>query len=291
MNTGKKFHISKTAVAVIVLVLVEAVILAAALIVGPSDRGTLSSELRDVVLHEEKRIDLFGWDVSPAVLSAFIVTGVLLLFAACVRIFAIPRFKEVPGKFQLVIETVVGFFDNMAKGYSPYKNRFLGCYIFSAGAYIFCGTLFELGGLQVGTATGGTVTLAAPLSDINAAISLGCLSYLVIMGGGIVNNGARGFVGAIKEFSLPVSMSFRLFGALLSGLLATEMVYYTLALSVVLPVAVGAMFTVLHAIIQTYVLTMLTASYYGEVSEPKAKNKRRKRKAREKGTSLLAAGM
>ncbi len=291
MNTGKKFHISKTAVAVIVLVLVEAVILAAALIVGPSDRGTLSSELRDVVLHEEKRIDLFGWDVSPAVLSAFIVTGVLLLFAACVRIFAIPRFKEVPGKFQLVIETVVGFFDNMAKGYSPYKNRFLGCYIFSAGAYIFCGTLFELVGLQVGTATGGTVTLAAPLSDINAAISLGCLSYLVIMGGGIVNNGARGFVGAIKEFSLPVSMSFRLFGALLSGLLATEMVYYTLALSVVLPVAVGAMFTVLHAIIQTYVLTMLTASYYGEVSEPKAKNKRRKRKAREKGTSLPAAGM
>ena len=39
-------------------------------------------------------------------------------------------------------------------------------------------------------------------------------------------------------------------------------------------VVVGVLFTVLHALIQTYVLTMLTSYYYGEVSEihpPKAK--------------------
>ncbi len=62
-------------------------------------------------------------------------------------------------------------------------------------------------------------------------------------------------------------MSFRLFGALLSGLLVTELVYYFVALSFVLPVAVGVMFTLLHALIQAYVLTMLTSMYYGEVSE------------------------
>ena len=63
-------------------------------------------------------------------------------------------------------------------------------------------------------------------------------------------------------------MSFRLFGALLSGLLVTELVYYFVSLSFVLPVVVGVLFTLLHALIQTYVLTMLTALYYGEVSEP-----------------------
>ena len=63
-------------------------------------------------------------------------------------------------------------------------------------------------------------------------------------------------------------MSFRLFGALLSGLLVTELVYYYMNLSFVLPVLVGVMFTLLHALIQAYVLTMLTALYYGEVSEP-----------------------
>ena len=64
-------------------------------------------------------------------------------------------------------------------------------------------------------------------------------------------------------------MSFRLFGALLSGLLVTELVYYNIRLSFVLPVIVGVMFTLLHALIQTYVLTMLTALFYGEVSENK----------------------
>ena len=48
----------------------------------------------------------------------------------------------------------------------------------------------------------------------------------------------------------------------------TELVYYFVHLSFVLPVVVGVLFTLLHALIQTYVLTMLTALYYGEVSEP-----------------------
>ena len=71
-------------------------------------------------------------------------------------------------------------------------------------------------------------------------------------------------------------MSFRLFGALLSGLLVTELVYYYTALSFVLPVAVGVMFTLLHALIQAYVLTMLTALFYGEVSEPVHKKEKTK---------------
>ena len=74
-------------------------------------------------------------------------------------------------------------------------------------------------------------------------------------------------------------MSFRLFGALLSGLLVTELVYYYVSLSFVLPVVVGVLFTLLHALIQTYVLTMLTALYYGEVSEPAPPKEKRKRAA------------
>ena len=70
------------------------------------------------------------------------------------------------------------------------------------------------------------------------------------------------------ELSLLLSTIFRLFGALLSGLLVTELVYYYFALSFVLPVAVAVAFTLLHALIQAYVLTTLTALFYGEMSEP-----------------------
>ena len=88
----------------------------------------------------------------------------------------------------------------------------------------------------------------------------------------------RGALHALKDFSLPISMSFRLFGALLSGLLVTELVYYYVNLSFVLPVIVGVMFTLLHALIQAYVLTMLVALYFGEVSE-KQEPKKKKVKA------------
>ena len=149
----------------------------------------------------------------------------------------------------------------------------MGAYIFGAGVYIFAGTMFELIGLQGITTHGTPITLPAPLADINAAIALGCFSYLVILSGGIAGNGLKGIGLTLKEFSLPISMSFRLFGALLSGMLVTELVYYYTCLSFVLPVVVGILFTLMHALIQTYVLTMLTSVFYGEVSEPAHKTK------------------
>ena len=273
MKTVKKPLNKKFIITVSVVAIVLVALLAAAIVIGAKPRsGEISDELTDAVLQEEKKISLFGWEVNPAAISALIVTAILLIFAVCVRVFAVPRFKEVPGKFQLVIEKVVDFFDNMARTNSPHSNGFLSCYIFSAGCYIFVGTLFELFGVQAVATNGYSVSLPAPLSDVNAAIAMGCMSYLVIFFGGIIKTRVRGFLLALKEFSLPISMSFRLFGALLSGLLVTELVYYTISLSIVLPVIVGVLFTLLHALIQTYVLVVLTATYFGEVTEPHVKS-------------------
>jgi F-type H+-transporting ATPase subunit a len=232
-------------------------------------RETIQEVMEDAVLHEVNQISLFGLiNVNPSLISAFVVTGILTVFALIVRIFFIPRFKTIPGKFQLVLEEVVGLFHNLATSNSPRRNKFLGAYVFAAGCYIFVGTLFELFGFQVISTAGMSVALPAPLADINGAIALGCLSYCVIMAGGILGNGIRGVGMTLKDFSLPISMSFRLFGALLSGALVTELVYYYIKLSFGLPVLVGILFTLLHALIQSYVLTMLTALFYGEVSEP-----------------------
>lgn len=270
----------KRTVALIVWLCIIAVLLAAVFIVGSpgGESESIKEAMRDAVLHETNKISLFGMEVNPAVISGFVVTGILLLLALIARIFLIPRMKEVPGKIQLLVEALVNFFDNLAKSNSPHRNTFLGAYIFAAGVYIFFGTLFELFGLQAVTTSGMSIALPAPLADINGAISLGCLSNLVILGGGIVGNGLRGVGATLKDFSLPISMSFRLFGALLSGLLVTELVYYYINLSFVLPVVVGVMFTLLHALIQTYVLTMLVALFYGEVSEKSPKKEKKNKK-------------
>ncbi len=223
--------------------------------------------MKDAVLHEHAKINFFGIiDANPALISAYTVTAIIFVFALIVRLFVIPKFKKIPGKFQLVLEQAVGIFDGLATSNSPHRHKFLGAYVFTAGAYIFIGTMFELLGVMAPTTTGGTIALPAPLADINGAISMGVFSYCVILSGGIAGNRIKGVLNTLKDFSLPISMSFRLFGALLSGALVTELVYYYVTTSFIIPVFVAVMFTMLHALIQAYVLTMLTALFYGEVS-------------------------
>ena len=244
--------------AIIIFSALSLVFLIGALLTGGHEEKheTVQEVMRDSVLHDLNKISLLGIkDVNPGLIAAFTVSGILIVFALICRIFVIPRFKLVPGKFQMLLETIVGLFDGMAKSSSEHINSFLGAYIFTAGTYIFTGTLFELFGVQAVTTAGHPISLPAPLSDVNGAIMMG------------------------------ISMSFRLFGALLSGALVTELVYYYSALSYVLPVIVGVLFTLLHALIQAYVLTMLTSMFYGEVAEksekkPKDKTKTRRGKKR-----------
>lgn len=74
------------------------------------DRESIKDVMRDAVLHGDNRVSLFGIkDVDPAFISAVTVTAVLLALAAVIRVFFIPRFKMIPGKFQLVLEELVGF--------------------------------------------------------------------------------------------------------------------------------------------------------------------------------------
>lgn len=245
---------------------------------GSAEHESIDVAMKDSVLHETFKINLFGMQVNPAVISAFTVSGILIIAALIIRIFVIPKFTIIPGKFQMLLEQGVELFSNMARENSPHCHRFIGGYIFVAGTYICIGTLFELLGIQAVTTKGTSISLPAPLADINGAITMGCLTFLVIMGGGIARNGLKGLGKALKEFSLPISMSFRLFGALLSGALVTDLVYHYTLTSYVIPVFVGVIFTLLHALIQAYVLTTLASTYFGEVTEKTVKLPKEKKK-------------
>ena len=272
MKEKKKMSRRRIVFLIVWLALIAAIVAAIFAVGLPSgNEESVREAMRDAVLHEKNKISLFGLDVNPGLVSAFAVTAIILVSALAVRIFFLPRFKRVPGKLQSVVEWTVGFFNDMAGKNSPHKTAFVGAYIYGAGCYIFFGTLFELIGAQAVTREGHSIALPAPLSDINGAIALGVTSFLVILFAGMITGGIKGALGVLKDFSLPISMSFRLFGALLSGLLVTELVYYYTALSFGLPVLVGVLFTLLHALIQTYVLTTLVSIFYGEAAEPKPK--------------------
>ena len=169
--------------------IVIALLILAILAPSGEEGGSIQEVMRDAVLHERFKIALFGLGVNPGLISAYVVTGILIVFALICRIFVIPRFTVIPGKLQLLLEQLVSLFDGLAEGSSPHRNRFLSAYIFTAGTYIFVGTLFELLGIQTVTTGGASVSLPAPLSDINGAIAMGLMSYGVILFGGLIAAG------------------------------------------------------------------------------------------------------
>ena len=126
----------KRRVFIVVWLGLAAVFLIGGLLLSPptGSEESIQETMRDAVLHESNQISLLGLrPVNPALISGLVVTAVLLLAAAVIRIFVIPRFKYVPGKFQLLLEQAVGLFDGLAKSNSPWRNGFLGAYVFAAG--------------------------------------------------------------------------------------------------------------------------------------------------------------
>lgn len=228
-----------------------------------AEEKSLGDIMKEAVLPHD--INFLGLGVNPSFYSALIVTAFLLTTALILRIFVIPRFKIVPGKFQAMLEWVVSFFSSLAKDNSPNSYRYLGAYNFSAGLFIFFGTMIELIGIR------------AVLVDINGCLALALFSIGAIIVGSINTNGFKGLLGTLKDFSLPISITFRLFGSMMSGLLVTELVYEFIALSFVVPVFVGVIFTVFHAVIQTYILTFLTSMFYGESTTPHKKKEKKKK--------------
>ena len=107
---------------VLLWLLIVAVLLAASIITGnhAGQSETIQQTMRDAVLHNENRIDLLGWKaVNPGLISGFVVTAILLIAAAVLRVFWIPRFKYVPGRCQLVLEEVA--LDTMEEIRKPYQ--------------------------------------------------------------------------------------------------------------------------------------------------------------------------
>ena len=218
--------------------------------------ASLGEAMKEALLPEN--VDFLGLGVNPSFYTSLIVAGVLILLAVVVRVFVVPRFKDVPGPLQTVLESIVLMFDKMNEE-NDSTRAFMGAYVFSAALYIFLGTMVELIGLR------------PVMGDLNACLALSVSTFLLIVVFSARAKGPKGALGALKDLTLPVSMSFRLFGSISSGLMVTELVYYFLFLSFGLPVIVGVLFTCFHALIQAYVFAILSSLFVGEAAVPSAK--------------------
>lgn len=237
----------------------------------PRKGGTMNTILREEqaslgeVLKEElfpgRSATLFGIPVNPSYVTAFWLTVGLVVLALVFRFLVYPHFKvDVPGKFQCLVEKAVEAVESFMADKSPHSNTMIGMISFTACFYIGLGSLCEIIGVR------------AILVDINACVAVAIVGYGTMLLGGIYGNKFKGAMGVLKDISMLLSMSFRLFGAMIGGLIVTELVYYYPMIRWGTPILVAVLFTCLHALVQSYVYMTLVSMFYGEAVEPRFLN-------------------
>lgn len=216
--------------------------------------------------------------INDSVISGFIVVVAVLLAALVLRLTIIRKWKTAPTAGQMFLEWLVCTFDKQAEESTENYSSFMGPYTFGAACYICCGVLIELFGLR------------PAMADIGACLSLALCTFLFIHGLGFAKNKHRRLkhylnpINVITDVAVPMSMTFRLFGSILSGMVIMELVYIVVeaiwftGVPLILPAILTPLFTLFHAFIQSYVFATLTLTFVQEAIETVPVRKKRGRK-------------
>lgn len=181
------------------------------------------------------------------------------------------NFQKVPKGVQNAVEVLVGSIYNLTAstmgedkiGFAPYIGTII----------LFIG-LSNISGL---------FALRPPTADLNTTLSLSLMTFFLIHGSGIRKKGLgkyiKGFsepfilltpINVIGEIATPVSLSFRLFGNLVGGMIIMSLIYMALGnfstmlgihipiLQVGIPVILHGYFDVFSGLLQTFIFTMLS---------------------------------
>ncbi|MDR1510069.1 MAG: F0F1 ATP synthase subunit A [Synergistaceae bacterium] len=203
--------------------------------------------------------------LTQSLLSTWIIMAVLILCAMCVRV-KLRSFSPVPSGFQNFIEFAVETMHNMVKntmgeGFGP-----LGGYFFSILAFILVSNYTALLGMRPPTSDLST-TLALALS------SMGIMHFL-----GIARRGKRYFkeyfepvwpffpMHLMEELTKPISLSFRLFGNILGGVIIIELIYelFPVPLRFAIPSFFHAYFDLFVGALQAYIFTVLSITFISQ---------------------------
>jgi len=204
---------------------------------------------------------IFGFQITETIVNTWIIMGI-----AFVVLFVLTRNLKVaghPGKAQIIGETIVTMMDNLV-GSSMGKDKMrFAPYMLSLMMFIlFCNI-------------SGFIGLRAPTADLNVTFALAIMTFCLIHYNSIKCNGIKHYakvylepfppflpLNILEQFTLPLSMGFRLFGNLTAGVIIMGLVYGGLTsmmyLGLIIPIPLHFYFDGFVAGLQSFVFTMLT---------------------------------
>lgn len=229
-------------------------------------------------------IPIFGGiAVSETVVNSWLIMVIITILS-----FWLTRGLKVrnPGKKQIVAEKLVVTLSNFVKEVMGEKNMKFVPYIGTLFAFSICSSISSVTGLR------------PPTGDLNTTAGWALVTFFMIQYFNIKNNGFFGWLkgftepvifmtplNIVGEIANPISMAFRHFGNIASGIVITTLVYGALAgisktlfgwipvlgsipfLQVGLPAVLSIYFDVFTSFLQAYIISMLTMVYVRNANE------------------------
>lgn len=208
----------------------------------------------------------YDFSINSTHIAMFFVSLIIIILAIVARIkINKVNAEDTPGTFQNIVEMVVEMLHNMVVGImGPNAGKFAN-YVMALFIFLIVSNLSGLFGLR------------PPTADYGVTLSLGLITFVLIQFNGIKKNKAGHFtalfqplpflfpINIIGEFAVPLSLSLRLFGNVMSGTVLVGLIYdlvnpYTLGYGALL----HAYFDVFSGCIQAYVFCMLTMVYIND---------------------------
>lgn len=236
----------------------------------------------DIEIHGPRimfRIPIFGGiEVTETVVTAWLVMAIIIILCFVLT----SKLEKIPRTFrQKIAEKIVVAIDNMVESTMGKRNMAYAPYILTLLCFSAFGSLIGMLGFRSVTA------------DINTTLAWASITFVLIYYSGMRYQGFKHFRGFIEptpvmlplniisEAATPISLSFRHFGNILSGMIITALMYGALAaasraiipgaipfLQFGLPAVFSVYFDLFSSCIQAYVFSMLTMVYVSNANDP-----------------------
>ncbi|NLF35448.1 MAG: F0F1 ATP synthase subunit A [Clostridiales bacterium] len=206
--------------------------------------------------------------ITRTIFNTWLIMLALIALAIVVRIM-LRRFQEVPKGFQNVVEAVVEVFDNFILNSAGERFMPMGMWFFTVFIFIFVSNISGVVGLRPPTADWATTFAFAMATFI-----LMLMSGLRYRKGGYIKSFFQPHpiffpLNLIGELAKPISLSFRLYGNVLSGVILMTLVYSIAPVFVRfgLPVVLHTYFDLITGALQTYIFCILSLMFIRGAAE------------------------
>ncbi len=203
--------------------------------------------------------------ITETIFNTWLIMIGLTVFALIIRILLL-FFNKIPTGFQNFVEFIIETMDNFVIGSMGEEYAYFANWFFGIFAFILCANL------------SGLIGMRPPTADLATTAVLGISTFLLIHFYGIAKGKGSYFKGyldpnpvflplnIIGELAKPISLSFRLFGNILGGLIIMGMVYAALPkiISVGIPAALHVYFDLFSGCLQAFIFCILSMTFIRE---------------------------